>query len=166
MPQAVTHVIVPILIVAVIRDFVIKKPFSTFYVLVAGIAGLLPDIDIITYWILNFFLEVPLGIVHRWFLHSIFIPIIFLIIALALYKHRKMFLFFLMISAGSFIHIVLDMIFSGYVRPFYPLSNLQMGLNLIPSTELGHTIVIGLDAILLVLWLLWEYRQKNIKDYI
>jgi membrane-bound metal-dependent hydrolase YbcI (DUF457 family) len=166
MPQAVTHVIVPILIVAIIRDFIVKKRFSTFYVLVAGISGLIPDLDITVYWFLNIFSKVPLSMVHRWFFHSIFIPIFFLALALILYKKRKYFLFFEMVALGTFIHIILDLLLAGYVRPLYPLSSIQIGLNIIPPTEMGNTIMLGIDAILLVLWLIWEYKQRNIKDYI
>ena len=166
MPNAATHIIIPLLIAAVIRDFVVKRRFSTFYVLTAGIAGLLPDLDIIFYWFLNLFRAVPLAEVHRWFFHSLAIPLIFLIPALIFYKKKKVSLFFLMVTLGTFIHIVLDLVLSGYLRPFYPLSSLQLGLNLIPGSELGGTIILGLDAVLLVLWLIWEYRQHNIKDYI
>ena len=52
MPYAVTHVIFALVIADVIRDYVVrdKKKFPLHYVLIAGIAGLLPDIDILFDW--------------------------------------------------------------------------------------------------------------------
>ncbi|MEA3378708.1 MAG: metal-dependent hydrolase [Nanoarchaeota archaeon] len=166
MPNSVTHIIIALVIAAVIRDFVVKKKFSTFFVLVAGIAGAAPDADILLYWVLNLFQEVPLSLVHRWFTHSLFVPLIFLIAAFFFWKRRKAFLLFAMIALGIFIHIILDILFSGYVRPFYPLSEWQVGLNLVPATTFGSLMVLGLDGLLLILWLLWEYRRRNIKDFI
>jgi len=49
MPQAVTHILAPILLVSIFRDFCLrkkdKKHFSLHYVLIAGLGGILPDID-------------------------------------------------------------------------------------------------------------------------
>lgn len=168
MPNAATHIIVAMVTAGVIRDFVLKKRFSSGYILVAGIAGLIPDLDIVLYWFLNLITPVPLTLVHRWFFHSLFIPLIFLAIALVFnkLKNKKAMLVSLMIALGTMVHIILDYLLSGYIRPFYPISAAQYGLNLIPHTELGTTIILGLDAILLCLWLMWEYWQRNIKQYI
>jgi len=55
MPQAVTHILVPILLVAIFRDFYLKKKskrhFPLHYVFLAGIGGILLDIDIIFFWL-------------------------------------------------------------------------------------------------------------------
>lgn len=166
MVNSVTHIIIAIIVAAIIRDFVVKKKFSTFFVLVAGIAGAAPDIDIILYWIINHFKTVPFSMVHRWFTHSLFVPLIFLITAFVFWKQKKAFLFFIMIALGTFTHFILDILFSGYVRPFYPLSEFQFGLNLMPKTQTGNLIILGLDGFLLIVWLLWEYKRRNIKDFI
>lgn len=168
MPNAATHVIVAMVSAGIIRDFILKKRFSSVYILIAGIAGLIPDLDIILYWILNLITPVPLTLVHRWFFHSLFVPLIFLAIALAYnnLKNKKAMLVFLMLALGTMAHLILDYMLAGYIRPFSPISAVQYGLNLIPNTELGGTITLGLDAILLCLWLMWEYWQRNIKEYI
>tara|TARA_Y100000034_G_scaffold125404_1_gene174896 strand:- start:851 stop:994 length:144 start_codon:yes stop_codon:yes gene_type:complete len=47
MPYAVTHVLVAIIVAELLRDY--WKKFNLHYVLIAGIGGLLPDIDIIVF---------------------------------------------------------------------------------------------------------------------
>jgi len=83
MPFAVTHVLVAIIVADVIRDYTVKnsRKFPLHYVLIAGIAGLLPDIDVPIWWILNNF-GYTLAEVHRTFSHTLFIPLIFLALAL------------------------------------------------------------------------------------
>ena len=58
MPFAVTHVISSIILVDLYRDYVAnhKKYFTLHTVFIAGLAGLLPDIDLPLNWLLNFFL--------------------------------------------------------------------------------------------------------------
>ena len=55
MPYAVTHILIALIVADVIRDYVVKnkKKFTLHYVLIAGIAGLLPDADTIIYLVLN-----------------------------------------------------------------------------------------------------------------
>lgn len=166
MPNGATHIIVALIVADIIRDYVVKRKFKMFYVLVAGVAGLLPDIDIIFYWFMNIFSKVPLYDVHRLFTHNLFVPLIFLGIAMLLRKKRKYFLFFSMVSLGTFTHLVLDFTLSGYIMPFYPISTYLAGLNIISGTEMGNTILLGMDAIILLAWLTHEYIKHNIRDFI
>ena len=57
MPQAVTHILVPIILLSIIRDKIVSKNkkahFPLHYVLIAGLAGGLPDIDILISLFLN-----------------------------------------------------------------------------------------------------------------
>lgn len=167
MPNAVAHVLVAMFVAEIIRQFVVKKKFSSVYVLVAGIAGLFPDIDIMIYWVLSFFTQVPLADVHRQFTHTIFVPLLFLVVAIIVYQSRQMFLTLSMVALGCFIHILLDGALSGGIMPFYPLTNYVFNLNLISNIfgAVGNTVLIGLDAILLVLWLIYEYRRHYIKQF-
>jgi len=56
MPNVVTHFVLTAVIIAVIRDFYFKKKyvdnhrqiFPLHYVLIAGLAGILPDFDYLT----------------------------------------------------------------------------------------------------------------------
>ena len=120
MPQAVTHVIIALIVASFIRDFYIsrkqKKKFPLHYVLIAGVAGLMPDLDVIAYWVLYFF-GFTLEEVHRTFTHTLFLPVLFLLlfwVTLSLKNkqlgkhHLTIHMIFLMLALGSFIHLVLD----------------------------------------------------------
>lgn len=180
MPTAVTHLLVPLLIMALVRDYIIskkgRKSFPLHYVLIAGIGGVLPDIDIIFYLFLN-----PLGYsfeqVHRQWMHSLFIPLIFLILYLPLKKisfkpHRKHILnigiICLMLSLGTFVHLVLDGIISGDIHPFSPLSSYEIGLNLVsmlPQSFSGIAIPL-FEGILLLIWIVYLEWKHKISDFI
>jgi membrane-bound metal-dependent hydrolase YbcI (DUF457 family) len=180
MPQAVTHILIAIVLMSLIRDFYIskkgKKSFPLHYVLIAGIAWLLPDIDIIAFWGLNF-LGFTLNEVHRTFTHTLFVPLLFFILFLAfskvrvkeLGKHKlKLNIIFLMIAFGAFIHLLLDATLAGYIRPFYPFSLFSFGINLIgylPST-LRDLALPSLDAIILVVWLVYVELRHKISDFV
>ena len=55
MPLAVTHVLLTIILVDLFRDYFTKhkKYFTLHTIFIAGVAGLLPDIDIPINWLLN-----------------------------------------------------------------------------------------------------------------
>lgn len=164
MPNALAHVLLAIFAAELIRRLS-KKKFKLFYVLVAGIAGLIPDLDIIFYWFVNLFTHAPLYNIHRTFTHTIFLPLIFLVLTLVFIKHKKYFLFFGMVTLGISVHLLLDLTATS-LRIFYPFSELRLGLNLIPGGEFGRTILLGFDAILLVSWLIYQYYNHNLKDFV
>lgn len=174
MPYAVTHVILTIVIADIYRDYIAKKKFPMIYVLIAGIAGLLPDADIPLSWILSLILGSDYNF-HRIFTHSLLYAIIFFLLAMitsffagekyTLLKwnvpRHAIVMFFLAISFGWAMHITLDCYISsdGFLNliPAVPL-------NFCPSPWSSQT-VIGLDAIILVLWLIHEQYKHDIKDY-
>ena len=143
MPQAAAHILIPLLLMSIIRDIYIKrtqKSFPLHYVVIAGIAGAIPDLDIAAFWILNFF-EFTLQEVHRTFAHTIFVPLIFIILGLVFHrtnlhlcrirKHTlRLNMLFYMLAFGSFVHLLLDGIFHGSIIPLYPLSSFIIGLDL------------------------------------
>lgn len=173
MPHAVTHVLIAIILLELYRDYFVKnkRVFPLHYVLIGGIAGLLPDIDVAAYYILYFF-GFSYSEVHRVFFHNLFVPLIFVCFALVFYKfkskelgerHLKLRNIFLVIAFGSLIHLILDVVISGTIVPFYPFSSLSFGLNLIKIAPLAwqESILPSIDAILLVLWLIHlEIRHK------
>jgi len=171
MPYAVTHVLSTIIVADIIRDYLVKKKFSLYYVLIAGIAGLISDIDVLIYWIINLFTYVP--DIHRTFTHTVFLPLFFFILAFIVSKKAKIFklnlkLVFLMISLGLFMHLLLDSIISGYIMPLYPLFYTQIGLNLVQYLPIfiQDSLMPALDAVLLILWLLHEEIKHKISDFI
>lgn len=157
MPLAVTHVILTIVLVDIYRDFIAKKKFPLFFVLLAGFGGLLPDIDLLFQWF-------NLGFLHGDF-HLVLIPLVLFVLGFVLYKiysKKNYFMYPLFLGVGYLIHLIFDIVVgSGYHQMFYPLSNVKIGLSLIPSEYL-----IGIDAVILLVWLFHEYRQHNIKDFI
>lgn len=174
MPYAVTHVILTIVIADLYRDYIAKKKFPMIYVLIAGIAGLLPDLDIPAGWIFNFIFSTNYNF-HRIYTHSLLyamgffiIAVIFLLIRKEKYKafgwdvnKHSIVIFFLAIAFGWLMHIALDCTLAadGY-------------LNIIPTIPLGfcpsplsNQALLGFDAIILVLWLVHEQYRHDIKDY-
>lgn len=172
MPLAVTHILVPLVLADIYRDYISKKKFNIRYVLVAGLAGLLPDIDILIGWILNLFKYFDLSQLHRTFTHTLFFPLAFLILFLLTKNYHPGFIkkqklklnyIFLAVAFGILIHILLDALSSG---PVYILPAIRFGFNLIPLDSFQGTFFAGLDAIIIVIWLIHEELKHRISDYI
>lgn len=168
MPNAVTHIIIAIVLIDLFRKYILKKKnFPLYLILIGGIAGLLSDIDILIYWILQTFTTISISEIHRVFTHTFLIPLIFLLLALAIWKFwPKISHVLFVLSAGWTTHILLDVIFTSKLQILYPISFQLYGLGLVPMEFLSGTFYIGLDAIILVLWLVYEYFARNMKDYI
>ncbi len=179
MPNAVTHVLIAIILVDIFRDYILNKKqkmkFPLHYLIIVGIAGLLPDIDVAVFWILKLTSGLTITQVHRTFTHTLFFPVIFALAGIftlnvhsrKLSKHRmKLPVIFFLISFGVFLHILLDATLSGVIMPFYPITSFSIGLNLIQLTPWPDTILPALDAILLVGWLVHEEIKHKISDFI
>ena len=175
MAYAVTHVIVAIVLIDLYRDYIAKKKFSTWFVLIGGIAGLLPDIDVPLQWMATSFVGESVTL-HRIVTHSLVFVAVFLAIALFfhLQKRKKLnifskkisygniALFFAVIAAGWFTHIALDCgVARDYNLTWFP--GIPLGFCLHPFS--GEALL-GLDAIILVLWLIHEEWAHKIKDFI
>ena len=164
MPNAVTHVIVAIVLIDLVRDYLFKKKgFPLYLVLIGGIFALLPDLDVLAGWILGT-LEY-----HRVFTHNFIVPLVFGLVTLGLwyfFRKKEYWKWVLVAGVGYLIHVLLDLIFSGYVYPLWPFSAFQYGLQLVPYSLFGGTIYAGIDAMILIVWLVHEYWQHNIRDYI
>lgn len=180
MPQAVAHILLPLILASIIRDFYIKKKdrknFPLHYVLIVGLAGILPDIDVVAFWFLHFF-GFNLGEVHRTFSHTIFVPIVFIILGLlftgrsfsTLRKHKlKINIVFYCFAIGSLFHLILDGVFVGYVAPLYPFITTPIGLNMfgyLPKI-LNEIAPASLDAGLLIIYLAYLELKHKISDFI
>jgi len=170
MPLSVTHVLIPLILADIYRDHIAKKKFNLHYVVIAGIAGLLPDIDIAVFWVVSIFRDVALSSIHRTFTHSLIFPAVFLILALLFknieWKGLKLKYVFLAVVFGTLMHLILDVVLSGTIMPLYPFSFVSIGVNLIDNAKFSGTFFTGLDAILLVIWLVHEEINHKISDYI
>jgi membrane-bound metal-dependent hydrolase YbcI (DUF457 family) len=178
MPQAVTHFLIPVILLEIFREFFVKnkKTFPVHYVFIAGLAGLLPDFDVAAYYILSFF-GLTLQQVHRTFSHTLFLPLLFLLLGLFFWKfknkelgehHLKLKNIFFAIAFGTFIHLLLDATASGVVMPLYPFFTFTVGLNLIlllPS-QWQSTILPTLDAVLLIFWMVYLELKHKISNLI
>ena len=125
MPYAVAHVIITIVLADIYRDYIAKKKFPMIYVLVAGIAGLLPDMDIPAGTVFNFIFKSNYNF-HRVYTHSLLYAIIFLLIGFAFIALRKkehlffnfkipnqaIVMFFFAMSFGWLMHVALDCTFA------------------------------------------------------
>ena len=156
---AVTHVILTIVLVDIFRHYLSKHKkkylFPRWYLIVAGIGGLLPDIDIVVNWFYS-------NVIHGDF-HLFWVGLVFFALAALFWKKKKHHvdwgLFFLLLSIGWMFHLFLDCLGGGY-KFFLPFSDALFCKEWIPSLYFPH-----LDAVILLLWLIHEEWAKKIKDY-
>lgn len=183
MPYAVTHVLVAIILAEIIRDYIVKdkKKFPLHYILIAGIAGLLPDVDVV-FDIFNGFFGIVTK-VHPSFTHSLLWIPIFLLLAFTVLgvekkkgkgikwlekgftkHHLKISGILFIVTFGIAVHLLLDGTLIGNIRLgfFTP----PIGLHLLPEGDLGNMISNGMDAILLLLWLIHEEWKHKISSFI
>lgn len=189
MPLAVTHVLVPIILLELVRDNWKKasKFFSKKHVFLVGLAGLMPDLDVPIYRAIAFLgksVDVA-DIGHRIIFHNLWIPLGFFGFFILFYyflpkfwelnknKTKKLKSFgkvFLVLFLGWTIHLILDAVLTGHVMPFYPLNDYLVDWNLVRQIEsvtgiAGLTILVSMDALLLIFWLWHEEMSHRIKDY-
>ncbi len=193
MPLVVTHVLVPIIFLELIRDnwktrkFKASKFFSKRHIFLIGLAGLLPDLDVPIYRALAL-VDKSISIVdmgHRVIFHNLWIPLGFLGFFVLFYyilpklwelkknKAQKLKSFgkvFLVLLIGFSIHLMLDAVLTGHVMPFYPLGNYLVNWDFVGRAACatgipGLTILVSMDALLLIFWLWHEEMGHRIKDY-
>jgi membrane-bound metal-dependent hydrolase YbcI (DUF457 family) len=170
MALAVTHVLLTILLVDLYRDYVTKhrKYFTIHTLFVAGIGGLLPDIDIPLSQVLGYFGYYNSLLDHSGVTHTIFFGLIFLIPAfiLLMKKKHKESTYFFVISFGVLFHLFLDIVVNeGSYMLFWPLTTSLFGFTQFAVLGLNGSQV-SLDAIILILWLYHEEVKHKIKDFI
>ncbi len=173
MPYAVTHVILTIILVDLVRDYVkgAKKYFSLHTIMIVGIAGLLPDIDIPLKWVMNFFgYNLPL-LNHGGITHTPVFAFLFLIPAIIIWlkSDKKIATYFFVIAFGILFHVFLDYFLGGGagegVMWLWPIMDTSFKLHILfymGLSNLPHAI----DAIILLVWLWHEEAKHKILDFI
>ncbi|MBR9676775.1 hypothetical protein GOV04_01425 [Candidatus Woesearchaeota archaeon] len=161
MPNAVTHVIIAIVLVDLYRHYIANNRFGTNYIFLAGIAGLLPDIDIV----LGGFQKLFTGktfFFHGGFTHIIALPLIILTVAIffSVWEEKKIALALYIIAFGWTLHIALDCLILGAYAPLFPFYSGQICPGLFTNE-----LMPALDAIILLAWLGHEQVKHKIKDY-
>ncbi len=179
MPNPTTHILIAIILVELFREYFVKdnKKFPRYYILIAAVAGIIPDLDLLAYYGLYFF-GFSFQQVHRTFLHSLLIPLVLFLLGLVFYKlniknkvigkrHMKISIILFIFAAGSVIHILLDILFGGIIMPFYPFSDISIGFNLfaIFPDKLEWMMPHTLDAALLFFWLIWMEFKLKVREY-
>src|SRR3989338_1126835 len=136
MPFAVTHVLASIILVDLYRDYFTKhkKYFTIHTLFIAGLGGLLPDIDIPLNWITS---KIGFEVAHRSLTHTPLFGLLILIPGLILwkYRHHKKAVYFFVIFLGVFLHIFLDSFFITNIETdgimwLYPFSEKPYGFNI------------------------------------
>lgn len=155
MALAVTHVILTIVIVSLYRHYLAEPKFSRWYVLLAGVAGLLPDLDYpLSYLFPNLFFH---GMFHM--IWVVLILLIALLIVRLLKLPRKYSLTLGILAFGFAFHLLLDCTSGGY-EYFLPFSAMRFCPNFVPTKFWPAA-----DSIILILWLTHEYYANKIKDF-
>ena len=165
MALAVTHIILTIALLDIFRHYVFGlKKFPRYLLVVGGIAGLAPDLDIPLGWVLTLLTGNPVNI-HGLFTHSIFFALLFALIGAVFhyYKNLKWAKIFYVIAVGWILHIFLDC-FYGMDSTKLFLWPYQILPSFCPSWDL-YQYAHSTDAIILVLWLLHEEIHHKIKCY-
>lgn len=164
MALAVTHVILTVVLLDIFRHYVFRlKKFPRYLLVVGGIAGLLPDVDVPLTWAYNFLTGAKIDL-HGDFTHSLIFPLVFLGIAGILYYQKKMnwAKIFYVIAAGLFFHLFLDCLFGGYKTFFWPFIETS---RFCPQWGL-YGYAVHIDAVILIIWLVHEEVHKKVRDYI
>ncbi|MEK6824172.1 MAG: metal-dependent hydrolase [Nanoarchaeota archaeon] len=181
MPTAVFHILVPLFLVGIFRHFYLKKRktkyFPKDYILLAGIAGIIPDLDFIFVWIGSLFVSNS-EIFHGTITHSFFVlPLIFLLAGIFTRKDFKLKIknhkinlshLFFILAFGAFIHVFLDFIFDIGKPVLYPLLKTNIGLGVIYlfNENLQPLILPTIEGILLVIWLVYLYLKNKIRNFV
>src|SRR3989344_7439199 len=124
MALAVTHIILTIAFLDIFRHYVFGlKKFPRYLLVIGGIAGLAPDLDIPIGWILTLVTGNNVNI-HGLFTHSIFFALLFAVIGAVLHykKNLKWAKICYVIAVGWTFHILLDCIFNAYAAFLWPFS--------------------------------------------
>ena len=179
MPYAVTHILSAIILTELFRDYFIKKnkKFPRYYIFVAVLGAMIPDIDIAGYYVLSFF-GFSFEQIHRTFFHTVFIPLILFLVGIFTYaakiknnefgkRHITIHITFFILALGSLLHLILDAVLAGYIRPLYPFSSFQIGLNLVGLIPIARQDLIlpTLDGIFLIFWIFWMEFKLKVRDY-
>lgn len=165
MALAVTHIILTIAFLDIFRHYVFGlKKFPRYLLVIGGIAGLAPDLDIPLSWIITLLTGTSVNL-HGLFTHSIFFALVFLLIGLAFYyqKNLKWAKIFYVIAVGWTLHIFLDCFYGMDSTKLFlwPYQILPLFCPTWDLYQYAHSI----DAIILVLWLLHEEISNKIKCY-
>ncbi|MBI2665990.1 metal-dependent hydrolase [Candidatus Woesearchaeota archaeon] len=165
MAYAVMHILAVIIFLDLLRHYVFKKnKFPRYLVVLGGIAGLAPDIDIPLGGLLHLITGKEI-LSHGTLTHSFLLALAFF--AVGIFLHSKKNYVWSRISnvigVGIFFHILLDCFYGSGMEKFFlwPFTKILSACNLWDLYPYGNHI----DAVLLVLWLVHEEVHQKVKDW-
>lgn len=172
MPLAVTHVLTTIILLDIYRDYFAKKKhnFTLHTVLIAGIGGLLPDIDIPINWLLGLLGMSSELMQHGGITHTPFFAFLFIVPGYMLWRIRrkKLAMYFFVLAFGILVHISLDYFLGGGayegIMWLFPFSLASWKIHVIPLFNMQN-IPAAIDAAILILWLWHEEAKHKISDF-
>jgi len=169
MSAPITHFLIPVFILGVLRHFfpAIKAKINSKHVLLAGFFGLVPDLDLLIVWLLNFLRGESLSDYHRLYFHNLFFVLgIFLILILfCIYKRKRLCLLSGVMLFSVIIHLILDSTF-GRVMWLYPFSLVKYGFNLAGVGNISWLIQVGLDALIFSIWIMYMIWVGKIRKIV
>jgi len=173
MPLAVTHVLTTIILVDLYRDYFSKKKkyFTLHTILIAGIGGLLPDIDVPINWALGLLGYSSELMQHGGITHTPFFAALFLLPGIYLWrmKKHKQAMYFFVLAAGMLLHMLLDFTLGGGMYEgimwLFPVSTEAWKLHILWYLDV-EDIPAGIDAVVLLAWLWHEEVRHKISDFI
>lgn len=166
MPFAVTHALVPVILLDFLRGKVgwLKNNATKKRLVLCGVFGVMPDIDVLITIIVNLVYSANVDL-HRTFTHMLFAPLLVFLAALPAKKWRASILF---ACFGWLSHILLDFFVVGKVPLLYPLILAPIGFNFLTEgirSYVHSAIFIGLDIAVLLFWVwykkLFFFSKKN-----
>ena len=164
MPLSVTHIILIIVVLDIFRHYVFgRAKFPRYLLVIGGIAGLAPDLDIPLSWVYNAIMGTNVYL-HGLFTHSFLVVFLLLIVGIIFHykKNLKWAKIFYVIAAGWSLHLPLDCLFGGIDKNFlWPI----LSANFCPQWGF-EKFMIEIDALILVFWLIHEEIHNRIRDYI
>lgn len=174
MPLAVTHILTSIIAVGLYRDHVTKhkRYFTLHTVFIAGLAGLLPDLDIAFRMMAK-----VIGVNLHWLLqhgeitHTPLFGLLFLIPAFILWskKKHKIAMYFFVITFGIMLHLFLDYVIGGGagegVMWFFPFSMQAYKIHILNYFAMKD-IPVAMDAVLLLGYLWYMEIKHKISDFV
>ena len=169
MAYAITHFFTSVFLAVLLKSKFseIKKYIHVKELFIIGLFGILPDIDVFPF-IINSYLNLGWLNIHRLITHNLTIATAIFLIGLFLYfKNKKWGLIFMLGGIGWSSHLFLDWLLSGTITPFYPFSNFETGINIIPENNLrlGSYVLGGIDAAVLLTWSWFAILKETLKDF-
>lgn len=174
MPQAVTHVLAAAIIADLYRDYFSKhkRLFTMHHIFLAGLGGLLPDIDVAISMLFELFGQTPpVLLVHGGITHTPLFAFLFLLPAVAMWYQdkKKESLYLYMIGGGILTHLFLDWFLGGGghygLMLLFPFSMEGFKFGLFGMLGLSG-MPQALDAVVLLAWLWHEEMKHKISDFL